>query len=75
MLLEIRAHGVTLLLIEHDVRMVTSVSDYIYVINRGEIIAEGPPTAIQRDPAVMAAYLGQAATHTEASRAELIGAS
>lgn len=68
MLREIRAQGVTLLLIEHDVRMVTGVSDYMYVLNRGEIIAEGPPDEVQEDEAVMAAYLGQpedaaAATH------------
>ncbi len=62
MLLEIRTHGVTLLLIEHDVRMVTGVSDYMYVLNRGEIIANGIPTDIQRDPAVMAAYLGEPTT-------------
>jgi ABC-type branched-subunit amino acid transport system ATPase component/ABC-type branched-subunit amino acid transport system permease subunit len=52
--------GVTILLIEHDVRMVTSVCDYIYVINRGELLAEGTAADIQRNPDVVAAYLGQA---------------
>jgi ABC-type branched-subunit amino acid transport system ATPase component/ABC-type branched-subunit amino acid transport system permease subunit len=52
--------GVSILLIEHDVRMVTSVSDYIYVINRGALLAEGTPAEIQRNPDVVAAYLGQA---------------
>lgn len=61
MLFDIRAHGITLLLIEHDVRMVVSVSDYVYVLNRGEIIADATPDEIQRDPAVMAAYLGEPA--------------
>jgi branched-chain amino acid transport system ATP-binding protein len=54
--------GVTILLIEHDVRMVTSVCDYIYVINRGEPLAEGTAAEIQRNPDVIAAYLGQAET-------------
>jgi len=52
--------GVTILLIEHDVRMVTSVSDYIYVLDRGSVLAQGTPAEIQRNPAVIAAYLGEA---------------
>ncbi len=47
-----------MLLIEHDVRMVTGLSDYMYVIDRGNKIAEGPPDKVQRDEAVIAAYLG-----------------
>jgi branched-chain amino acid transport system ATP-binding protein len=52
--------GLTLLLIEHDVRMVTSVSDYIYVLNRGAILAHGTSAEIQQNPEVIAAYLGEA---------------
>lgn len=52
--------GVSILLIEHDVRMVTSVCDYMYVINRGTPLAEGTPLEIQRNPEVVAAYLGEA---------------
>jgi ABC-type branched-subunit amino acid transport system ATPase component len=54
----VRGLGVAILLIEHDVRMVTSVCDYVYVLDRGRMIAEGPSAAVQRDPAVVAAYLG-----------------
>lgn len=56
----VRSLGVTLLLIEHDVRMVTSVSDYMYVLDGGKLLAEGTPEQIQRNEAVIAAYLGQA---------------
>jgi branched-chain amino acid transport system ATP-binding protein len=55
----IRESSVTILLVEHDMRMVMQVSDRVIVLNYGRIIAEGSPAAIQRNPDVIRAYLGE----------------
>jgi branched-chain amino acid transport system ATP-binding protein len=55
----IRASGVAILLVEHDMPMVMRVSDRIVVLNYGRIIAEGSPAEIQRHPDVIRAYLGE----------------
>ncbi len=68
MLGKIRARGITILLVEHDMRMVMGVSDRVVVLNQGAIIAEGTPEEIQRNPEVIRAYLGQGAGRQGAGR-------
>jgi len=58
-ILAIRGRGITVLLVEHDMSLVMGISDEVLVLNYGRKIAEGVPREIQRNPAVIAAYLGE----------------
>jgi branched-chain amino acid transport system ATP-binding protein len=58
MILALKDRGLTILLVEHDMGLTMEVADEIAVLNYGRLIAEGPPRAIQKNPEVIAAYLG-----------------
>ena len=68
----VRNLGVSVLLIEHDIRMVNAACDYVYVLDRGTMISEGPPDVVSNDPQVLAAYLGT--TTASPGDAELVEA-
>lgn len=53
-----REFGVTLFVIEHNMRVIMNLADHVYCMSRGEILADGPPERIQRDARVLDAYLG-----------------
>jgi branched-chain amino acid transport system ATP-binding protein len=68
---ELRAavsESMSMLLVDHDMGLVLGVSDYVYVLEFGKLIAQGRPDEVRRDPAVIAAYLGGGAGAREAAQ-------
>ena len=60
-MLSLREDGLSILLIEHDMAFVMNLCDHLYVLDFGVLIAQGDPDEVRINPAVLDAYLGQAA--------------
>jgi len=58
-LIQLRTTGLGIVVIEHDMRFIMGVCDYLHVLDFGSKIAQGPPAAMRADPAVLRAYLGE----------------
>ena len=59
LLVRIRAElGASMLVIEHDMPLIMAISDRVYCLEAGRVIAQGAPEAVRNDPAVIASYLG-----------------
>ena len=68
---QVAARGVCVVLIEHDMKLVMRISRRVLVLNQGRVLAEGPAAEVQRNPEVIAAYLG-AGRVQEAARLDAV---
>jgi branched-chain amino acid transport system ATP-binding protein len=62
---KIRERGITIAIIEHDMKVMMKLADIIYVLDHGELIAHGTPNEIQNNPRVIQAYLGGSMAYAE----------
>jgi branched-chain amino acid transport system ATP-binding protein len=69
-ILDLKAQGMTVLFVEHDMHMVRHIADWVVVMAEGIVIAEGPPDTVMKNPAVVDAYLG---AHQEVDLGVLTG--
>jgi ABC-type branched-subunit amino acid transport system ATPase component len=60
-LVAVRGLGITVVIVDHNLRLVMGICDQVVVMDAGQVIAAGSPAEVQSDPAVRAAYLGSAA--------------
>ncbi len=65
MVRRIHASGITIVIVEHLVRVVTELASRIMVLDRGKVIADGDPTIVMQDDAVVTAYLGKRSKRAE----------
>jgi branched-chain amino acid transport system ATP-binding protein len=61
LLMHLREAGTSVVLVEHNMRLVMRAATHVVVLDQGKKLAEGPPKVVKKDPAVQSAYLGAAA--------------